>query len=100
VRSGLGIGFLGNYAALDPDLVALAGPPAHTITPLHVGALRVLHDDPSVSAVLDWVQFIFERFGDPWFRKALIDMENLQIESLVPNKDILDSLLAGHKLPT
>lgn len=99
VRAGMGIGFLGNYAVMDPELVALPGIPAHTITPLYVGVLRVLHDDPSVSAVMDWVQQTFEKSGDPWFRKTLTEPDSLDAPNLVESKERLSSLLAGNVVP-
>lgn len=99
VRAGMGIGFLGNYVAMDPELIALPEQPAHTITPLYVGVLRVLHDDPSVSAVLDWVQQTFEKAGDPWFRKTLTQPDSFDSPNLAETRKKLDSLLAGNVVP-
>lgn len=96
VRSGMGIGFLGNYAALDPELLSIPGNPAHTMTPLYVGALRVLHDDPSVRAAVDWVHQTFERVGDPWFRKTLFQPDSLDLGELASDRDKLNGLLGGH----
>ena len=93
VRSGMGIGFLGNYAALDPELMPIMGNPAHTVTPLYVGALRVLHDDPSVKAVVEWVHETFERFGDPWFRKTLFQADSSELDNMAPNREKLEGLL-------
>ena len=99
VRSGLGIGFLGNYAALDPELLPIPGHPAHTMTPLYVGALRVLHDDPSVSAVVDWVHQTFDRAGDPWFRKDLIQPDSMDLQKSAETRQKLESLLVGQVMP-
>lgn len=99
VRSGLGIGFLGNYAALDPELIPIPGHPAHTMTPLYVGVLRVLNDDPSVSAVLDWVHQTFERAGDPWFRKTLTQPDSFDTANMLDSQEKLTSLLAGNVMP-
>lgn len=95
VRSGLGVGFLGNYAVLDSELVPLVGTPAHTTTPLYVAALRVLLDDPSVSAAVDWIQHTFERYGDPWFRKSMIDMDSTDFSKVIPDQEALRSVLSG-----
>ena len=99
VRTGLGIGFLGNYAALDPELLPVPGHPAHTMTPLYVGALRVLHDDPSVGAVVDWVQQTFERVADPWFRKDLIQPDSTELQKSAETREKLESLLGGQVMP-
>lgn len=96
VRSGVGIGYLGNYAAMDPEIIVVPGHRAHTVTPLYVAALRVLQDDPSVNAAQEWVQSTFEKFGDPWFRKSLMDMDNLDVEAHTPDSDMLQAFLSGH----
>lgn len=98
VRSGMGIGFLGNYAALDPELMPILGNPAHTTTPLYVGALRVLHDDPSVRAVVDWVHQTFERAGDPWFRKTLFQPDSLEMEHMLPEREKLQAVMRGNEI--
>ena len=99
VRAGMGIGFLGNYVAMDPELIALPDQLAHTVTPLYVGVLRVLHDDPSVSAVLDWVQQTFEKAGDPWFRKTLTQPDSFASPNIAASREKLESLLAGNVVP-
>ena len=90
---------MGNYAALDPELIPIPGHPAHTMTPLYVGVLRVLNDDPSVSAVLDWVHQTFERAGDPWFRKTLTQPDSFDTANMLDSQEKLTSLLAGNVMP-
>jgi DNA-binding transcriptional LysR family regulator len=65
VKSGLGIGLLGNYTLNDPEMVPLdIG--VHIRLPLYLHADSERLNSKPVRAVYDWLAELFDT-RDPWF---------------------------------
>ncbi|MDE2135147.1 MAG: LysR family transcriptional regulator [Alphaproteobacteria bacterium] len=89
VKSGLGIGLLGNYALADPLLVPLELD-VHVMVPIHVIALSERLMARPVKLVYDWLAAVFSP-ANPWFGPDL-NLRALPRDSL---SQTMAQLLAG-----
>jgi DNA-binding transcriptional LysR family regulator len=89
VKSGLGIGLLGNYTLTDPAAIPLELD-VHVTLPIHILAQSERLQARPVRLVYDWLSVIFGQ-ANPWFAKDL-NLRTLPRDSL---SEVMERLLAG-----
>ncbi len=89
VKSGIGIGLLGNYTLSDPEAVPLELD-VHVTLPIHIRALSERLQSRPVRLVFDWLSVLFGE-ANPWFG-AELNLRSLPRQSL---SQTMSKLLEG-----